>query len=511
MQDTGPRNRGKQAAAWFFALLFVSGFFVSGVGAWTGAVLGAWFVGTQRPWRGFQWMLAMGFVPALIFDLRGAPHAGWAETAASVAWLLGATILSILPFTIHRLLGPTQRGWRAALALPFAGVCVQAIALAVLPGAFYGWFFFPPEGHAPRMLLATAALVGIGAVTFAHLWVASFVAWMWNQEFRWKRIAAGCGVFLLGGAALVGCGAWMELRQASLPAALPAGGAFPWFSAVVLIALLAMRAKRPRWQAGPESLARLESPSSGQPLFYMEEKGKEFLASATGERFPIREGIPVLVRAAEITGANRKYNVFYETIAGFYDDTQRVGAALWGMDHDDYARSYMDRLEAKAGDAVLETSVGTGLNFKYLPEGVRLTGLDLSAEMLANCQANLRRWQMEADLYLGNAETLPFRESSFDVVFHVGGINFFSDRAKAIREMIRVARPGSLILIADETEAHVRKAYEHIPYTREFYKDRTETVAAPVDLVPEGMEEVKVETIWENRFYVLTFRKPRTR
>src|ERR1035437_6592337 len=100
----------------------------------------------------------------------------------------------------------------------------------------------------------------------------------------------------------------------------------------------------------------------------------------------------------------------------------------------------MSLLEAKPRDRGLEPSVGTGLNYKYLPRGVQLSGLDLSPEMLANCKANLKRWKMDADLYLGNAESLPFADSSFDVVFHVGGINFFNDRAKAIREMIRVAK-----------------------------------------------------------------------
>src|ERR1019366_806801 len=124
------------------------------------------------------------------------------------------------------------------------------------------------------------------------------------------------------------------------------------------------------------------------------------------------------------------------------------------------------------------------LNFRYLPPGVSLTGIDLSPEMLANCQAKLRRWGLQGDLFLGNAECLPFADSSFDVVFHVGGINFFNDRAKAIREMIRVAKPGSRILIADETEEHVKGAYEHIPITSEYFKDRKETVTAPIDLLP---------------------------
>jgi SAM-dependent methyltransferase len=105
---------------------------------------------------------------------------------------------------------------------------------------------------------------------------------------------------------------------------------------------------------------------------------------------------------------------------------------------------------------------------------------------------------------------LPFANDSFDVVFHVGGINFFSDRAKAIREMIRVAKPGSRILIADETEEHVKSAYERIPVTSQFFKNRQEAVTAPIDLVPPEMREINLELLHGGRFYALTFRKPAT-
>jgi ubiquinone/menaquinone biosynthesis C-methylase UbiE len=150
--------------------------------------------------------------------------------------------------------------------------------------------------------------------------------------------------------------------------------------------------------------------------------------------------------------------------------------------------------------------VGTGLNFKYLPGGVKLSGLDLSPEMLINCQSNLRRWRLDADLFLGNAECLPFTDASFDVVFHVGGINFFNDRARAVREMIRVAKPGSLVLIADETEKHVKSVYEKQPGS--LFKNRKEPVTAPVDLVPPEMQDVHLEELRDGQFYALTFRKP---
>jgi ubiquinone/menaquinone biosynthesis C-methylase UbiE len=175
-------------------------------------------------------------------------------------------------------------------------------------------------------------------------------------------------------------------------------------------------------------------------------------------------------------------------------------------------RSYLDPLEVKAGDWVLETSIGTGLNLQYLRRsGVHFVGLDLSRAMLAACQLNMRRWGLEADLLLGNAEYLPFATDSFDVVFHVGGINFFSDRERAVHEMIRVAKPGSRILIADETEEHVKDVYERSPITGGVFRSRAEAVTAPVDLIPEEMEEVELRTlapVGKNRFYVLTFRKP---
>lgn len=293
------------------------------------------------------------------------------------------------------------------------------------------------------------------------------------------------------------------------------GTSFAWFCLVAVLVLSGrafwVALKDRGWECRPETLSALISPATGEALRLTGQGGRQALVTRAGERFPIRNGIPDMRRPGDLTGDNAKYNRLYETIGGFYDDIQRVVSACAAMDGDAYVRSYMSPLEVKAGDSVLETSVGTGLNFKYLPRGVTLTGIDLSPEMLVNCQANLRRWQFQADLFLGNAESLPFADESFDVVFHVGGINFFSDRSKAIREMIRVAKPGSKILIADETEEHVQAMYEKGPITNLFYKDRKEPVTAPINLVPPEMLEIHLELLkpmGKNRFYALTFRKP---
>lgn len=485
-------GRRSQIVAWTIATLFVLGFFFPLIGAWTGAILGVWFVGTQRPWRGFLWMVALTLLfslPAIwrSFSLTVLAH-GPSQMMIFLGVLVLAVLLNVLPFTVHRLIGPRLPGFFSTLPFPIATAALPALVTALHIGS----------------------VSGATMLTFLICWFASVVVWMWNHEFRAVKVATGGKIFLSIGALAAGVGLIFHFSGATLPGTANISGIAGGIciGALVLLGIWALGRpmQQQTWVERAETISRLESPFTRDPLHAVVEQGREALVSSSGERFPIRAGIPDFLEPQDLSGDNGKYNHLYETIGGFYDDTQRAFCALKGFDRDAYFRSYMHLLEVEPGDSVLETSVGTGLNFKYLPDGVKLSGLDLSPEMLSNCQTNLRRWRLDADLYLGNAETLPFTDSSFDVVFHVGGINFFNDRAKAIREMIRVARPGSLLLIADETEKHVKGVFEKAPGG--FYKNRKQPVSAPVDLVPPEMEEIHLEQLREGEFYALTFRKP---
>ncbi|MGD0630551.1 MAG: class I SAM-dependent methyltransferase [Terracidiphilus sp.] len=480
-------NRWAQVVAWFVAGLFLIGFFLNPIGNWTGPILGVWFVGTQKLRRGFVWMLAFAFVPTLLMSWRSFPLTGPEPALKYLFWMLLTAVLGVLPFTFHRLTSPRLPGLISTLPLPLAAAINHALIQ-------------PP--------LHTGTASGSGFHTFLVFWFAAVVIWMWNHEFERSEVAIGTSLCALLLAVAVGLERFPS-SAAGLP--LPAS-AFAWSCVVAAVALSICAAfnpgKQPSWAEKPETEALLQSPFTGAPLRVVTENGREALVSSSGERFPIRNGIPSFVKPGDLTGDNGKYNHLYETIGGFYDDTQRFFGAFRGISLDSYFENYMRLLDVKPGDSVLETSVGTGLNFKYLPRGVKLSGLDLSPEMLTNCQANMRRWGMDANLYLGNAESLPFADSSFDVVFTAGAINFFNDRAKAIREMIRVAKPGSLLMIEDETEEYVKSTYEKIPYTSSFYGDRKHPVTVPVDLVPPEMEDVRVEMLKEGKFYAITFRKP---
>ena len=112
------------------------------------------------------------------------------------------------------------------------------------------------------------------------------------------------------------------------------------------------------------------------------------------------------------------------------------------------------------------------------------------------------------DLFLGTAEALPFKDESFDSVFHIGGINFFSDKRRAIEEMIRIARPGTNIVIVDENERGARLYEQTLPGFRRSFKGGRPPITAPVDLVPSTMQAVRLSDVWRGWFYCLEFRKP---
>lgn len=480
-------SRWSQVVAWAVTSLFILGFFFSPVGAWTGPILGCWFVLTQKPLRGFVWMMAIGLIPSVLMSWRAFPLSNPLQALTFAGGLVLASLLGVLPFSIHRLTSPRLPGFLSSLPLPLAGVAISSLAV----------------------MLHAGSSVGMGGRSFLILWFAATLVWMWNHEYR------GTSLFFVVGFALAACLDFSRyFNVAELHSRRFFDPTFGWVCVGGVVALsiwaLLNPNKQKAWVERLEAVARLQSPVTGESLHVVEDKGRGALVSASGERFPIRDGIPSFLKADDLTGDNGKYNHLYETIGGFYDDTQRVASGIRGLALEPYFLSYMGMLEVKPGDSVLETSVGTGLNFKYLPRGVKLSGLDLSASMLANCQANMRLWEMEADLYLGNAESLPFADSSFDVVFHAGGINFFSDRAKAIREMIRVAKPGSLLLITDETEEYAKQVYEKMPIASAYYRNRKEAVSTPIDLVPAEMEEIHLEMIKGGLFYAITFRKPLT-
>ena len=104
---------------------------------------------------------------------------------------------------------------------------------------------------------------------------------------------------------------------------------------------------------------------------------------------------------------------------------------------------------SQARGEVLEVAVGTGLNLPFYPAGVRLTGVDLSPEMLTAARARAAELGRDADLREADAEALPFPDASFDTVVCTLAMCAVPDERAAIGEMRRVLRPGGRLLLLD--------------------------------------------------------------
>jgi len=79
-----------------------------------------------------------------------------------------------------------------------------------------------------------------------------------------------------------------------------------------------------------------------------------------------------------------------------------------------------------------------------------------------------------------------------------------------VAELIRVAKPGTRIVIIDETDRWVRNIYQKMPFVSNYYDemDKADLTCAPVEFVPKEMRDVRLELLWKGGMYKLSFVKP---
>ena len=100
------------------------------------------------------------------------------------------------------------------------------------------------------------------------------------------------------------------------------------------------------------------------------------------------------------------------------------------------------------GVRALELGCGTGIFLeKVAAGGASITGIDLSADLLARCAARMAGSPRVA-LVRGNAEQLPFPDGAFDAVYGSSILHHLNVEA-ALLEVARVLRPGGRMAFAE--------------------------------------------------------------
>lgn len=134
--------------------------------------------------------------------------------------------------------------------------------------------------------------------------------------------------------------------------------------------------------------------------------------------------------------AYRRYAPFYDAI---------FGAALGA------GRRRMARLVADLRpSSILEIGVGTGLTLGHYPAQARVTGIDLSPEMLARARIRADRLAGRSiSLVVMDAEKLSFESGSFDCVTLPYVLSATPNPNQLASEARRVCKPGGHIVIVN--------------------------------------------------------------
>jgi SAM-dependent methyltransferase len=98
------------------------------------------------------------------------------------------------------------------------------------------------------------------------------------------------------------------------------------------------------------------------------------------------------------------------------------------------------------GDDYLDVATGSGNAAEAAARrGARVTGLDLVPELIDAARARFESADLEAEFVVGDAESLPFDDDSFDRVTSIFGVMFAPRQQAAADQLVRVARRGAVI------------------------------------------------------------------
>ena len=146
-------------------------------------------------------------------------------------------------------------------------------------------------------------------------------------------------------------------------------------------------------------------------------------------------------------GVARRYDVTNTVLTGGLD-------GLW-------RRIATRTVDARPGERVLDIAAGTGVSSApYADRGIQVVPADFSVGMLR--EGHRRR--PDLPFTAADAMRLPFANDSFDVVTMSFGLRNVEDVDKALREFLRVVRPGGRLVVCEFSTPVVpglRQVYGH--------------------------------------------------
>jgi SAM-dependent methyltransferase len=129
----------------------------------------------------------------------------------------------------------------------------------------------------------------------------------------------------------------------------------------------------------------------------------------------------------------------------------------------------IEALDLRSTEEVLDVATGSGnAALGAARRGCDVVGVDYVPSLLERARIRAEAEELEIQFLDGDAEALPFRPASFDVVTSVFGAMFAPDQEQTARELARVTRPGGRIgLVAHTPEGFIGQLFRtnarHVP------------------------------------------------
>ncbi|WP_435095557.1 methyltransferase domain-containing protein [Halorubrum sp. N11] len=142
--------------------------------------------------------------------------------------------------------------------------------------------------------------------------------------------------------------------------------------------------------------------------------------------------------------------LFYKYLSKVYD---KINWVNWNEEMRSEALSW---LEFGDDPKVLDVGCGTGFGTEGLLEHADdVHGLDQSVHQMEKAFEKFGKHDL-VNFYRGDAERLPFRDDTFDIVWSSGSIEYWPNPIEGLRELRRVAKPGGQVLVVGPDYPHNR-------------------------------------------------------
>jgi phosphatidylethanolamine/phosphatidyl-N-methylethanolamine N-methyltransferase len=144
-----------------------------------------------------------------------------------------------------------------------------------------------------------------------------------------------------------------------------------------------------------------------------------------------------------------------QAVKAAYRRYARIYDVIFGAVLQPGRRAVLEALTLKPGDRILEVGVGTGISLPLYPGDVRITGIDVSLEMLEKARARVQRAKLSnVDALLEmDAEAMAFPNASFDKVVAMYVVSVVPRPDKLLEELHRVCRPDGDIFIVNHFQS----------------------------------------------------------